>query len=137
MGGSSSKYTEADVARALDVCARSLLNWNPYEDGQKNDAGEIVPRPIETLGAADVLMLAAVGVAHMNRSSVPPQFRREQLAGILFRIVVAMGSSELVALYPSPQSLELTVQIAYRVTNKVGCAAHVFLSDLKKMIRED
>jgi hypothetical protein len=96
----SKPASEIDVLRAVELKAIAL--------GSKLDTGH------------DLLILAAAAIkAENQRANTPGSIRRIEVSCLMYKMLQLYGSDVLLQLYPSPASLEGTVEVVYQL-NKLG-----------------
>jgi hypothetical protein len=109
---SSKPASEIDVLRAVELKAITL--------GSKLDTGH------------DLLILAAAAIkAENQRVNTPGGIRRIEVSCLLWKMLQLYGSDVLLALYPSPASLEGTVEIVFQL-NKLGSDVFVLMRALER-----
>jgi hypothetical protein len=108
---SSKAASEIDVLRAVELKAIAL--------GSKLDTGH------------DLLILAAAAIKADNLRVTPGSIRRIEVSCLLWKMLQLYGSDVLLQLYPSPASLEGTVEIVYQL-NKLGSDVFVLMRALEQ-----
>jgi hypothetical protein len=109
---SSIPASKIDVLRAVELKAIAL--------GSKLDTGH------------DLLSLAAAATKAENaRVSTPGRIWRIEVSCLLWKMMQLYGSDVLLALYPSPDSLEGTVEIVFQL-NKLGSDVFVLMRSLER-----
>jgi hypothetical protein len=109
---SSKPASEIDVLRAVELKAIEL--------GSKLDTGH------------DLLILTAAAIkAENQRANTPGSIRRIEVSCLLWKMLQLYGSDVLLQLYPSPASLEGTVEIVFQ-HNKLGSDVFVLMRALER-----
>jgi hypothetical protein len=109
---SSKPASEIDVLRAVELKAIAL--------GSKLDTGY------------DLLILAAAAIkAENQRANTPGSIRRIEVSCLLWKMLQLYGSDVLLALYPSPASLEGTVEIVFQL-NRMGSDVYALMRALER-----
>jgi hypothetical protein len=108
---SSKPASEIDVLRAVELKAIAL--------GSRIVEGH------------QLLILAAAAIkAENSRVNVPGSIRRIEVSCLLWKMLQLYGSDALLALYPSPASLEATVEIVFQL-NRFGSDVFVLMRALE------
>jgi hypothetical protein len=108
---SSKPASEIDVLRAVELKAIAL--------GSKLDTGH------------DLLILTAAAIKAENLRVTPGSIRRIKVSCLLWKMLQLYGSDVLLQLYPSPPSLEGTVEIVFQL-NKLGSDVFVLMRALER-----
>jgi hypothetical protein len=109
---SSKPASEIDVLRAVELKAIAL--------GSKLDTGH------------DLLILAAAAIkAENQRATTPGSIRRIEVSCLLWKMLQLYGSDVLLQLYPSPASLEGTVEIVFQL-NRLDSDVFVLMRALER-----
>jgi hypothetical protein len=112
MGILSSKgASEVDVLRAVELKAIAM--------GSKLNTGH------------DLLILTAAAIKAENHRNTPGGIRRIEVSCLLWKMLQLFGSDVLLALYPSPASLEGNVEIVFQL-NKLGSDVFVLMRALER-----
>jgi hypothetical protein len=108
----SKPASEIDVLRAVELKAIAL--------GSKLDTGH------------QLLILTAAAIKAENaRVNTPGGIRRIEVSCLIWKMLQLYGSDTLLALYPSPASLEGTVEIVFQL-NRLGSDVFVLVRALER-----